>query len=197
MPEFDVESVRLGNLKDSAKIAEKIAASKASHNAAWLERAALNPLAGQVLAIGILSDTKVVLHGMEESELIDRFWLFYDHAHQNGDRLVGFNCCSFDLPFLVRRSWLLGVPVPQSVLRDNRYWSPTFVDLLDVWRMGNRQEYISQDELARALGVDGKPDGITGADFARLFNEDRPRAIEYLKNDLRMIEDIAKALQVV
>jgi hypothetical protein len=44
----------------------------------------------------------------------DRHWL-----HQ---QLVGFNINAFDLPFLFRRSWALGIAVPFG-LRKGRYWS--------------------------------------------------------------------------
>jgi hypothetical protein len=34
---------------------------------------------------------------------------------------------SFDLPFLIRRSWAWGVPVP--MVREGRFWSRQFIDL--------------------------------------------------------------------
>ena len=77
--EFDPGSVKIGNLKDQAKIEAKIAEARASHETAvaqhaqtveqarqaWvaeqIDRAPLSPITGRVLAIGYWSATRIVL----------------------------------------------------------------------------------------------------------------------------------------
>ena len=54
LPPFDPAEVRTGNLKDPAKIAEKIAEAEANHRREFFDRAALDPLTGRVVAIGML-----------------------------------------------------------------------------------------------------------------------------------------------
>lgn len=54
MPVFDPAEVKTGNLKDPAKIAEKIAEAEANHRRDFFEKAALDPLTGRVVAIGML-----------------------------------------------------------------------------------------------------------------------------------------------
>lgn len=196
MPEFDPEDVKCGNLKDAAKIADKIAAAKRSHEEKYIERAALSATTGRVLAIGI--GKRVLSCDGDEGKMLTTFWSMFANAVDACESLVGFNIFAFDLPFLVRRSWRCEVDVPTNVIERGRYWHHSFVDLLDVWRLGNRQEYISLDRLATSLGLAGKPDdGTTGADFARLWQEDRQKAIGYLRNDIRMTAEVATALQIV
>ena len=113
--------------------------------------------------------------------------------------MVGHNIFGFDLPFMVRRSWTLGLAhkVPPTLIKQDRYWSPVFIDTMTRWRLGDYRNYVSLDTLAKAFGAGGKPDGISGADFARLWQEDRPRAVAYLKNDLEITFQVAMRLGIV
>lgn len=184
--------IKLGNLKDPDKIRAKVLEKQEE----FYEKAALCATTGQVLAIGWFNGKDCHIDTQdkppEEDLLLGRFW---DSCNQ-GAPLVGHNIHGFDLPFLVRRSWLLGVSVPDWVLQDGRYWSPKFVDTMKVWGCGAYGEYIGIADISLALGGPGKPEGISGGDFAALFENDRPRAIEYLKNDLAMTWTVAEALQI-
>ena len=207
--EFDPRAVKLGNCKDPVKIDQKIreaadahreaiaavGAKQAEQKAKWMERAALSPTTGQVLAVGFKSSTEShrILFEMSERELIELTFSIF--TSPSCDQFVGHNIHNFDLPFLVRRAWLLGLDVPYS-LRVGRYWSPMFVDTMDVWSLGNRGEMISLDTLAKACGLPGKPDGVNGGDFAKLLATDRDAAIAYLKNDLEMTWAVAERLQI-
>src|SRR5262245_13453189 len=54
LPPFDPAEVKTGNLKDPSKIAEKIAEAEANHRRDFFDKAALDPLTGRVVAIGML-----------------------------------------------------------------------------------------------------------------------------------------------
>jgi len=198
--QFDPDSVKLGNLKDQEKIDAKIESARE----AFIERAALSPLTGRVLAIGWMDDDgTTAIHDIgddgpegAEAYLIAKFW---STVASRKSSIAGFNIFGFDLPFLARRAWLLGVDVPAAA-RNGRYWSNQFVDLLDIWQLGNRMDFVGLDAIDRALGGSGKPEGTTGADFSRLFfgtKKERKKAIEYLKNDLEMTARVAEALQIL
>jgi hypothetical protein len=122
------------------------------------------------------------------------FWTIIQHHDAINERLVGFACCSFDLPFLVRRSWALGVPVPATITRPSGRWNDHIVDLLDVWRLNNRDQTISLDGLARFLGVGSKSG--KGADFAQLLASDRDAALAYLRHDLKLTAACAAKMGV-
>jgi predicted PolB exonuclease-like 3'-5' exonuclease len=215
---FEPTDVKTGNLKDPGKIKEKIeaarfaheeavaqheetvAAAELEHRAKIRDRAALDAATGQVLAIGMLSDSgEELLYHVgaegEEAKVIERFWAMSCPAKivERG-RMVGFNSNRFDLPFLVRRSWLLGVPVPDG-LRSGRYFDPRFIDLMDEWKLGDHGCSISMDRLCKALGLEGK--NGDGALFYQTYAEDRLAALDYLANDLRMTMDVARALGVL
>lgn len=187
MPEF----APAANLRDPEKIAASIAAKRQE----WLASCALDAMTARVLAIGLLiGDTFVLIAGpATEAIMLHEFWDSIQDSHQL-HHIVGFNCCLFDLPFLIRRSWKLGVTVPLGIRR-GRYWGDHITDLRDVWQCGDRQAHGSLDTIAKHLGV-GQKNG-SGADFAKLWIEDRDKAIEYLKNDLSLTAAIAKKLGVI
>ena len=209
--------VKYGQTKDPQKRQEKYDTVKAdydarlakeageleAHRCEWASEAALSPLTGRVLAIGLQRDDRIVIvgeDGVGEAEILARFWDLYKKYHINNGRLVGFDCFRFDLPFLIRRSWWHGTPIPDSILKDGRYWSPVFLDLVKVWGCGAYNEYVSLDTLAKFFGVGGKPEGVDGGMFAGLWNgapEDRQRAIEYLANDLKMTWNLAEKMGVI
>ena len=230
---FDESSVKLGNTKDPAKVAEKIEAARQAHEAGRIEfevakangpalladaekaywdairnRAALSPVTGQVLAIGCYSveKDKLAILGVDKPEdevdVINKFWRQFLTCKQQNRSLVGFNSNSFDLPFLVKRSWLLGVDVPSTLFSpDGKYLDRICVDLLARWRCGvwgnGDGNSIKLAGLARFFGVGDKPDGVIGADFARLWREDRERAKAYLVGDLKMTAACAARMGVV
>lgn len=218
--EFDPHSVKIGNLKDDAKIAAKIQAARDEHarraasyqddlanaeRAYWqsaFEKAALTAETGAVAAIGYMSDQGKVLLSLDtekpEVAILRDFWGYWTKCAQSQRRMVGFNSNKFDIPFIVRRSWYLGVQVPGNVFTPTGYVSQTSVDLLDRWQCGDRRNYASLDKICRAAGVGTKPEGVTGAMFHELLDDPKTRdeAIAYLKNDLAMTKALAKKLCV-
>lgn len=214
--EFSPEQVKVGNLKDPVKIQEKIAAARAEHEAwqagaearrqaaeeDWYAAAALSPMTGQVLALGSTDDGDNVfvwccknapdIDGLgTEAGIITAFW---ESFQSSVEPYVGHNIFGFDLPFLMRRSFLLGVDVPQHV-RKGRYWHANFVDTMEVWGCGSR-DMIGLDLLAKACGLPGKMEGVNGADFARLLIDEPDTAIAYLVQDVLTTWRVAVRLQI-
>ncbi len=112
MPEPEVLT---GNLKDPAKIAEKAAEARRKQ----VEKAALDPHFARVLAIGtavrngeqIIADVDILQRDgdldVAERRLLVSFW---DRVRSHeGNRFATFYGSRFDIPFLYRRSLLLGV----------------------------------------------------------------------------------------
>jgi hypothetical protein len=208
LPPFDPAEVKTGNLKDPAKIAEKIAEAEASHRRDFIERAALDPLTGRVVAIGIMSfdaegeqpatlgkggKFSIIGHD-DEAQTLREFWELTRGEMGRNNPLIGFNIFGFDLPFLFRRSWKHRVPVPFG-LRRGRYWGDQLLDLRDAWQLGDRQARGSLDSIARHLGVGAK--NGDGKAFAELWQCNRKQAEAYLRNDIELTAKVAEALGVV
>lgn len=196
LPPFDPSTVKRGNLGDE-KFAEKVAVAEKK----WVDEAALDATRGQVLAIGWQEDRELpgvaVGKNRDERSLLAWFWKAVTDAGLE-TRFAGHYSNSFDLPFLRRRSLICGVDVPEHVIDPRGYWHHSFVDLLDVWRSGERQLHIKLDALAAAFGVETKLEGVTGADFARLWRSDDPeehrKAVAYLEQDVSVTMQLAVAM---
>jgi predicted PolB exonuclease-like 3'-5' exonuclease len=175
-PEFKAPA----NYKDP----EKIAASIEEQKNAWMERGALSALTGQVLAIGIRSNGETrILHEGGEYQVLKDFWRLVEDCSNQFVTMVGYNINRFDIPFLIRRSWALHVSVPKHLLFGGRgYMTALFLDLAQEWQCGDRQEWLKLDTLCKFLGLEGK--NGSGKDFAKLWETDRLKAIEYLQNDM-------------
>lgn len=182
--EFHESQVKLGNLKDAAKIAAKVEEAKAQHAARLkdfelslpmaakeheqnaMETAALSAITGRVIAVGLADDGDEKINLIDdyadrpdddaEAALIEGFWRSCHCARDTGARFIGVNIHKFDLPFLYQRSLLLGVEIPSFVLERHRYWHHTFVDLCVVWSCGQNGGYVSFDTLCKAFDLPGK-----------------------------------------
>lgn len=214
VPPFDPAEVKTGNLKDPDKIAAKLAEAEANHRREVIDRAALDPLTGRVIAIGLLiasphpgtegatkagsespphHEFRIIGHD-DEAATLKEFWQVCQGDMGRINEMIGFNSNQFDLPFLIRRSWKHRVPVAHGIRR-GRYWSEQMIDLRDLWQLGDRQARGSLDAVAKHLGVGAKTG--SGADFAKLWETDRSRAIEYLRNDLQLAAGVARALGII
>jgi hypothetical protein len=181
------------NYKDAEKILSYINAAKSK----WLEEAALSAITGTVLCVGVLRPANgkhifELVEGEEET-ILETIWGMYSTGEFEGVPWVGFNCKGFDLPFLIRRSWHLRVPV-HGKLFIGRYFSNRIVDLMDIFGCFQNRERDSLDRISKFLGV-GEKNG-SGADFAKVWASDKPKAIEYLKNDLALIKGAADVMGV-
>lgn len=183
MPEFAAPA----NYKDPAKIADYIANAQAR----WLEQAALSPITGRVLCIGVLNADGVhFMQDPQEAALLKAFWEWARTELYAGNELVGWCIHHFDLPFVVKRSWALRVPVPSGLRGGDaqQYWHPLLVDLQRRWQMGDNQCESSLDICSKFVGLPGK--NGDGKDFAKLWATDKKAALAYLERDLELTRDL-------
>jgi DNA polymerase elongation subunit (family B) len=189
---FDPSEVALGNRKDPEKIREKIEEEKLK----FVDRAALDPLTGRVLAIGWLDGDQNLFKTLcddNEKELLLNWWDLIAPERYEVRHCIGFNCHLFDWPFLVRRSWHHGI-MPPKLVRKGRYWSEEFVDLRDIWQMGDKYAKGSLNDIAKHFGLE--PKQHSGEQFYQLWKSDRDQALDYLRHDVELTWTIANRMGV-
>ncbi len=224
---FDPDSVKYGNMKDPAKRAEKLeecrkkheeesakaeetyntkkAESRAAYEKDFIDKAALNATTARILAIGYrpCGAMSVVKHGdgshEAEAELLRHFWTVAEHMANNSGLLIGHNVKSFDLPMIIRRSWLHHIEPSVRLLDKSRYWAPFIVDTMELWQLGSRDRFVSLDSLAKYFGC-GEKNG-DGAHFSQMFLSsdpaERQAALDYAANDVEMNFQIAVRMGVL
>lgn len=215
---FDPSTVKIGNLKDQAKINAKIdeaeqkynedclnsyplwVQEKADYEEELLDKAALSAVTGQVLTIGYgnYETEEVAIHEGRESVLLREFWKWTgQQLKQKDGGLIGFYSNHFDMPFLIRRSWKLDLKTPFGIIDRNRFFNPRFIDLVDIFSMGCGDK-INLDRLGKFLVGRGKSD--IGQHFHRYYNgtpEEKTQAIDYAKEDIVLTRDAARKMGVM
>jgi DNA polymerase elongation subunit (family B) len=112
-------------------------------------------------------DGKVEFTAGDETAILRGFW----DTIQRYDRFITFNGRSFDSPFLMLRSTVLGVH-PSRNLLPPRYSSEVHCDLLDQLTFYGATRKFTLDFYCRSLGIRSpKSEGITGRDLGPLFHE--------------------------
>ncbi len=154
----------------------------------------LYPLTAQVLAIGMLNpdtnagkvlyqaniseqfmsdDGKIEYQSGDEAFVLKSFW---DNVEKY-DRIVTFNGRTFDCPFLMTRSAVLGIQ-PTRNLVPYRYDAGKHCDLLDQLTFYGATRKFNLDFFCKAFGIKSpKSEGITGLSLGPLFQEGRFREI--------------------
>lgn len=199
MPPFDETDVATGNLKDPEKIKAKIDKARADHAAKFMRNAALSPLTGEILAIGVRGPNSgdILLwceSGIGERRLIEAFFSVFAESFdgKEGAHWIGFNIANFDVPFLVRRAWHHGIAIPNEFI-SRRFLKTEFTDIFQHWQLTRYPpEFVSLNDLALFFGLAAKE--FDGAQFAELYRYEPDKARQYLAYDLELTWKITSRL---
>lgn len=210
---FDIETIGVSfeSLDHTAQEYIKKYAENEEELAEAKDRLSFSPLTGEIVAIGVLNpetnkgavytrfkDAKearsvelelgVTLEPGTEKEILEQFWTIA--AQYNC--FISFNGRSFDVPFLMIRSAILGVK-PTKNLMSNRYTSSQkfgalHIDLLDQLTFyGAVRRKFTLHFWTKAFGIKSpKEDGITGDAVQGLYHEGKSLDIaRYNLGDLK------------
>jgi hypothetical protein len=188
-PQFKADS----RLKDPVKIAEDIRSKEEK----FISSAALNPLIGQICAIGIWETSQpepALYYDIPEKDIIQKFVDIVGTDNLSRVRMVTFNGMHFDIPFICRRGLLYGLDLFPTFFRIDGGFkildkAPVFIDLAAIWDC-RRKDYVSLNELSIFMGVGSK--SADGEFFHEMLKNDKKAAADYLKNDLLLTKKIAE-----
>lgn len=117
-----------------------------------------------------------------EKELLEHFWTTIARYGQ----FITFNGRTFDCPFLMLRSAVLGIK-PSRNLLPYRYSQNESCDLMEQLTFYGAFRKFSLDFYCKGFGIKSpKSEGITGLDLGPLFHEGRYKEIaEYCLGDVK------------
>lgn len=116
---FDESDVKVGNLKDEAKIKAKVEEARKE----FTDKAALNWRTGQVTCICLVNDEisfGIGYHqpGFEsEADILESFWQQWRQYHQ----IITYNGYAFDMQYVIMRSLVHGINCPAIRARGSKY----------------------------------------------------------------------------
>jgi predicted PolB exonuclease-like 3'-5' exonuclease len=122
-----------------------------------------------------------------EEEIINGFWKTVSHYSQ----FITFNGRTFDCPFLMLRSAILGIR-PSRNLMPYRYSATEHCDLMEQLTYYGAFRRFNLDFYCKGFGIKSpKAEGITGLDMGPLMSEGRYREIaEYCLRDVKATAEL-------
>ncbi len=144
----------------------------------------LNPIDSHILAIGIKKGgvPAELLYSEDEKAILTGFWSILSMSKPGSFRMVGFNIKDFDLPFLVTRSFLMGVRIHPFLLKE----VVDVRELLSAFKYGPTRGKLK--EYASLLGM-AILDDMDGSQVAeRYWGGEHGKIQEYLGKDLELTE---------
>ena len=196
------EKMSFGNTKDPVKKQNQFEEAIGVWETG--SRAALKATTGEVALIGFADDDGDYQHHdcspEEEGEVggLKSFLVGLDDRFRDkGLICIGHNSVRFDVPFIIRRSLILGVEVPDWIINDlNQYRRKLMKDTMLYWQFGDRQHNESLERLCGAFGIAVKESPVTGATFYEWWAKDKPEAITYNKNDVLAVRELSKRMRL-
>ena len=109
--------------------------------------------------------------------------------------LVGHYISGFDIRFVLCRAVVLGVEIPRAIPRDPKPWDKGVFDTMTAW--AGARGSISMDNLANALGLEGKGD-FDGSMVADAWaNGEHKKIADYCVDDVIKTRAIYRKFQAV
>ena len=194
IPAFDEEAVKYGNVRDEKKRADLLERKRAEHTDKYLQKAALYAHTGEVLMVSFFEDRRGFWwldagQQGEEGLLVQTWETLNNRATYKSQYIVGHGILDFDLPFLFRRSMMLGVKVPTPLWELGKdccvYWYRRFFDTCRFWKASKYGDTpATYNDVALAMGTPTKPKDVSGKLFHVAWEEDQTAALEYARNDV-------------
>lgn len=182
-------------LKWCEKFAEEKAPQVAEEN--W-RKTSFDGAAGEVISIAWAFEDQDIRSvsrqlGQSEADILKEFFDSVREACGNKDPFwIGQYIAGFDLKFIYHRAIILGVNPNLSLPFDGRHNKDFYCTQIGWAGYGNR---MSQDNLCKALGIEGKPDDINGSqvwDFVEAGKVERVE--EYNRDDVDKVRQIYNRL---
>lgn len=217
---FDIESYAKPAAQQDEKILAGLTryAKDEAEKKDILDKLGLNPITGEVACIGLFDWTRQrpaifyrsdlgkidnltpfawdeqnldvqIQARANEKELLEAVWEILPRF----DCLLTFNGRTFDYPFLMQRSFLLGVTTKRHLFA-NRYHINKHLDLCDYLTGFGASRRYSLDLLSRGMGLTSpKDDGMDGAQVSPAIDAGRLTEVaDYCLRDVRATALLAR-----
>jgi predicted PolB exonuclease-like 3'-5' exonuclease len=201
-PVFNAAYVRLGVLKDPAKIVAKIEEEKIAFVSGLTKKMSLDANLCEIVSIGWISvspsggieDTNTLYYSDGDAAICQ----FFSHLFQKGKTLVTWNGKHFDIPVLWKRSlwnghaFCSGLDFAELC---NPYRNDRHIDLSLIYNAGS--QYGALKDCCQFLGI-GCKEGMDGSMIFGSFQAGKEKEIrEYNLQDCHCNLAVARMLQII
>jgi 3'-5' exonuclease len=191
-----------GNIKKPESIATWLAENADTATDESIAKTSFDPATGHIACISWAvgdGEPRSISTGHVDLET-DCLTTFFEDIRELGvhmPRWIGHYISGFDLRFLLNRAIILGVKLPPKLIlpRDIKPWGDQIFDTMTAW--AGAKGTISQDSLARALGLAGKGD-FDGSMVAEAWaNGEHEKIAAYCRDDVETVRAIYRRFEAV
>lgn len=192
-----------GNIKKPESIAAWLAENAETATDEAVAKTSFEPAYGHIACIGwaVGDSSPMSLSNKTTDTEADNLGCFFDAVQDactvHMTRWIGHYISGFDLRFLLNRAIVLGVKLPSALTlpRDIKPWSDNVFDTMVAW--AGAKGTISQDSLAKALGMNGKGD-FDGSMVAEAWaNGEHDKIAAYCRSDVETVRSIYRRFEAV
>ena len=126
------------------------------------------------------------LRQQHESEMLQTLVSLIEADHQSP--IVGFGVLGFDLPAILTRCILLGIPVGRLI--DRRPWGRDVIDLCSARYDKAWGRPLGLKPLARCLGIPVPAGDVDGSQVEALLANDPAEVGEYVRSDVEITREL-------
>tara|TARA_Y100000310_G_scaffold268793_1_gene281583 strand:+ start:15438 stop:15947 length:510 start_codon:yes stop_codon:yes gene_type:complete len=158
-----------------------------------IETTGLDPLKDRIIAIGVkigVSETAIIHNN--EKKILEEFWNCVKGVKKsnNSFRLIGFNSNTFDIPFILIRSFKHNVKIEDVRGRT--------IDLRYLLSYGNRYQNGKLSDYAELIDLEQKYNGYDGSDMPLLWEQGKIDEIQkYVLLDIKITNAVFKRAQEI
>lgn len=207
-PQFDESEVKVGNIKDPAKIAAKMAEERAKFDQAKSKTMSIDPALCQLctFASAVYDSESGQVEPCVEYQLTDKdhhddyqaaylAWQTINDAYTQRMPIVSFNGISFDLPVIWFRMMVQDIPANLQTYRTltAKYTNKYHYDVMQILAGWDRQKWHKLDFYTHLFGVSGKT--MSGADVYPAYQTgEYDRIKEYCMTDVMALAQVFRQI---
>jgi uncharacterized protein YprB with RNaseH-like and TPR domain len=207
---FDDSQVKVGNLKDPQKIAEKINLARieaenshlANYDKEWRGNALKSLKLNIVCISAAIDDGPIVqfvsaLGDAGDQDVMTEFarWIVDSGLTVENTAVVSHNGTSFDWPIIRHRGVKYKLPILVQMFSFSGKNDPRARDTQTMWQGTDWKTHYSMDNIAKFLGFEGKND-VTGAMVHDMVLAGKIQEVaDYCSHDVEQLRLVFNAMQ--
>lgn len=196
IPQFDPDSVKVGNIKDQVKIDEKIETAQKEFEEGLSKKMSLDPDLCEVVCFVCQNEKVFSFPPPHDEQFITNAWWLIERAYHDHIPLVSYNGIGFDLPVLLHSAMKLDIPVSPQMYSDltKKYDNRYHYDLMQILAGWDKTKWKSLDFYLKLFGIGEKSgDGSQVYDMWKVGEYDKVKA--YCEQDVAMTAKLFERLE--
>ena len=134
-------------------------------------------------------------YGHDEKNILETFVKLLNDIENQYRILCAHNGKEFDFPFLARRMVIHQIHLPKVLqLMGKKPWETPHLDTLELWKFGDRKNYVSIDLLCCILDIPTPKTNMCGSQVSEVYYNEKnlEKIVSYCQQDVFAVAQILR-----